>query len=55
MISSQLTLDVQRFLAQEEQTYALYSAELDYLDDDVYLSAESIVRPEVTVHCGYHP
>ena len=51
MMSSQETLG--RFLAQEEETYALYSAEPDYRDDEVHLSAESFIRPELTVHC--HP
>lgn len=50
MMSSQATLSVGQFLTQEEETYVLYSAEPDYLDEEVHLSAESIVRPEVTVN-----
>ena len=40
------TLSVQRFLARQE-TLLLQSAEPDYLDEEVHLSAESIIRPEV--------
>ena len=54
MISSQETLSLRRFLTQEAETYVLYSAEPDYLDEEVYLSAESIIRPEVTGQCICH-
>ena len=54
MICSQETVSLRRFLAQEEQTYVLYSAEPDYLREDVHVSAESIIRPDVTLHCGCH-
>lgn len=43
------TLSVQRFLARQEQTLSLQSAEPDYLDEEVHLSPESIIRPEVSV------
>ena len=43
------TLSVQRFLTRQEQTLFLQSTEPDYLDEEVHLSAESIIRPEVTV------
>jgi hypothetical protein len=53
MMSVQETLSLPDFLTQEEQTYVLYSAEPDYLDEEVHLSAESIIRPDVTVHFVY--
>jgi hypothetical protein len=54
VICSQETVGLRRFLAQEEQTYVLYSAEPDDLHEDVHVSAESISRPDVTLHCGCH-
>ena len=54
MICSQETVSLRRFLAQEEQTYVLYSAEPDYLREDVHVSAESLIRPDVTLHFGCH-
>jgi hypothetical protein len=43
------TLSVERFLARQEENLLFPSAEPDYLDEEVHLSAESIIRPEVTV------
>lgn len=40
-------VSIQRFLARHE-SFLLPSAEPDYLDEEVHLSAESIIRPEVT-------
>ena len=46
MMYSMRTLSMQHFLAQPMESH---SAEPDYLDEEVYLSAESIIRPEVIV------
>jgi hypothetical protein len=42
-------VSIQSFVTRHEQTFVPQSAEPDYLDEEVHLSAESIIRPEVTV------
>ena len=46
MIYSQDTLR----LTQQAQTLVLQTAEPDYLDEEVHLGAESIIRPGLSVH-----
>lgn len=49
MMPSQATRSPQGFLTQQDQTCVLQTAEPDYLDEEVHLGAESIIRPGLTV------